>query len=170
MNLRNKYFSLIVLVISFFSFASLAYTQNNFEILSGEALKRIVPTSFYFAGQSAETQLRNSAAAKIGKERFIIVGLVDTSGYSTDIQGKYEGFFITDSPVKLGNKILGTGAYGFGFSKETINIFDLSSKQILAVKVTEDTELKRPRPLMMTAENKAVKLYKGKLYISISPK
>ena len=91
--------------------------QTNYEVLTGDNLKRIVPTSFYFAGQSADTQMRNSAAAKIGENRFVIAGLVDTSGYSTEISGKYEGFLITDSPVKIGDKMLETGAYGFGFSK-----------------------------------------------------
>lgn len=149
-----------------------ATAQNNMknEILSGEALKRIVPTSFYFAGQSAETQMRNAAAAVIGENRYIIAGLVDTSGYSTEISGKYEGFFITDSPIKIGNQMLETGAYGFGFSKEKVNIFDLSSKQILSVATINDVDMKRPRPLMMATDKNGVRLYKGKSYVLISAK
>jgi hypothetical protein len=148
-----------------------AFGQAKYEILTGEPLKRIVPTSFYFAGQSAETQARNSAAAKIGENRYIIAGLVDTSGYSTEISGKYEGFFITDSPVKIGGKLLNTGAYGFGFAPDNkVNIFDLSSKQILSVKTVDDLEMKRPRPLMMTADSKGIRLYKGKIYVTISAK
>src|SRR6266571_1850648 len=64
-------------------------------VLTGTALTKVVPTSFYFAGQSALTQARNSAAVQFGDNRFVIVGLVDTSGYSSEISGKYEGFFIT---------------------------------------------------------------------------
>ena len=145
--------------------------QTKPEILTGDSLKRIVPTSFYFAGQSAVTQERNTAAAKLGTDRYVIVGLVDTSGYSTEISGKYEGFFITDSPVKIGDKELNTGAYGFGFAKDNkVNIFDLSSKQILSVSTTTDAEMKRPRPLMMIGDNKSVRLYKGKFYVVISAK
>jgi hypothetical protein len=153
-------------------FASAASSQKSsaLVVLTGDELNLVVPKSFYFAGQSAETQLRNSAAAKIGESRFIIAGMVDTSGYSTEISGKYEGFFITDSPVMLGNKRLATGAYGFGFSQNgRINIFDLSSKQILSAATTTDTEMKRPRPLMMVSEAKTVRLYKGKSYVRISP-
>ncbi|MBX7172233.1 MAG: hypothetical protein K1X72_14805 [Pyrinomonadaceae bacterium] len=146
------------------------FAQTKPEILNDEALKRVVPVSFYFAGQSAPTQMRNSAAVQFGKDRFVVVGMVDTSGYSTEIQGKYEGFFITDFPVKIGGKSLNTGAYGFGFSKEALNIFDLSSKQILSVKVAEDAELKRPRPLMMTADDKGVRFYKGKTFVMLSAK
>src|SRR5215217_1027971 len=133
MKIIKKYlFSFTVLLTIFCAagIAANAQIRSNFEVLTGPALTKVVPTSFYFAGQSAETQIRNSAAAKLGENRYIIVGLVDTSGYSTEISGKYEGFFITDSLVKFGTKILQTGAYGFGFAKgDKINIFDLSGKQ-----------------------------------------
>jgi hypothetical protein len=165
----NVYFVCLTFAIIIFSFS--AFGQSKYEVLSGETLKRIVPTSFYFAGQSAETQIRNAAAAKIGENRFVIAGLVDTSGYSTEISGKYEGFFITDSPIKFGDKVLNTGAYGFGFAPNNkVNVFDLSSKQILFVKTVNDQEIKRPRPLMMTVDAKGIRLYKGKFYVVISAK
>lgn len=160
-----------LLVISAASFSIRAQNKSDLEVLTGAALTRIVPGSFYFAGQSAATQMRNSAAARIGKDRYVIVGLVDTSGYSTDISGKYEGFFITDSPVKIGDKELGTGAYGFGFAKNgNVNFFDLGSKEILSVKTTNDAAMKRPRPLMMIGEMSGIRLYKGKNYVLISAK
>lgn len=151
-------------------FSTSAYGQAKPEVLTGDTLKRIVPAGFYFAGQSAETQLRNAAAAKLAGNRFVIAGLVDTSGYSTEISGIYEGFLITDSPVKFGGKLLKTGAYGFGFAKDRVNVFDLSSKLILSVNITNDTEMKRPRPLMMSADEKGIRLYKGKLYVLITGK
>lgn len=145
--------------------------SSPYTVLADSELARIVPSSFYFAGQSADTQMRNAAAARVGKDRHVIAGLVDTSGYSTEISGKYEGFLITDSPVLLGNKALGTGAYGFGFSADgQVNIFDLSSKQILSAATENDVELKRPRPLMMVATSKGVRLYKGKNFVLISAK
>jgi hypothetical protein len=105
----------LVLSILFFALVfalavpSHAQEKDAPEILNQTAAARIVPTSFYFAGQSAPTQMRNSAVARIGKDRYVVAGLVDTSGYSTEISGKYEGFFITDSPVNIGGKTLGTG-------------------------------------------------------------
>jgi len=144
--------------------------KNAATVLTGAALTKVVPTSFYFAGQSAQTQMRNSAAAQFGENRFVIVGLVDTSGYSTEISGKYEGFFITDSPIKIGNKKLDTGAYGFGFSSGgEIRIFDLSSKEIFSTATSNDPDVKRPRPLMMTVDGGNIRLYKGKSYVVVSP-
>ena len=158
-----------VSVVLFFSLTTAAQTKP--EILADDNLKRIVPTSFYFAGQSADTQVRNTAAARMGENRHLIVGLVDTSGYSTEISGKYEGFLITDSLIKIGGQRLNTGAYGFGFSQNgKVNIFDLSSKQILSVKTIDDAEMKRPRPLQMTSDERSVRLYKGKTYVVIAAK
>jgi len=141
------------------------------EILTETAATKIVPTSFYFAGQSAPTQMRNAAVARIGKDRHVIAGLVDTSGYSTEISGKYEGFLITDSPVNIGGKQLETGAYGFGFSADgKLHIFDLSGKEIMAVETTNDKEIKRPRPLMMSVAGDGVRFYKGKNYALVAVK
>lgn len=149
-----------------------AQVDSGPDVLTDEKeLSRIVPKSFYFAGQSAETQMRNAAAARIGKDRFIIAGLVDTSGYSTEISGKYEGFFITDSRINFGDAVLTTGAYGFGFSADgKVNIFDLSSEKVISAATTNDIEMKRPRPLMMTKDGKGIRFYKGKVYVTITPK
>src|SRR5262245_66242059 len=112
--IKRKSFFVVLSSILFAAFAVSANAQD-YEVLTGAALTKVAPKSVYFAGQSAETQMRNTAAARIGKDRFVVVGMVDTSGYSAEISGKYEGFFITDSPVKIGDKTLDTGAYGFGF-------------------------------------------------------
>ncbi len=141
------------------------------EILAETAAARIVPTSFYFAGQSAPTQVRNSAVARLGKDRHVIAGMVDTSGYSTEISDKYEGFFITDSPIVIGGKELATGAYGFGFSSAgKLRIFDLSGAEIMSVETANDKEMKRPRPLMMSIAADGVRFYKGKNYAIIAAK
>ena len=161
---------LLALILSYASTVE-AQQKNVPEVLSQTAAAKVVPTSFYFAGLSAETQARNSAAARIGENRYVIAGLVDTSGYSTEISGKYEGFFITDSPINFGDKELNTGAYGFGFSKDgKVNIFDLSSKLIFSVATVNDPEMKRPRPLLMTSDDKGVRFYKGKSYVLIAAK
>ena len=154
-----------------FLICAAAAAQNTPEVLNDKDATVVIPTSFYFAGQSAPTQIRNAVAAKLGKDRIVIAGLVDTSGYSTEISGKYEGFLITDSPIKIGDKELGTGAYGFGFSQDgKLNIFDISAKQILSVNTRSDADMKRPRPLQMVSTAGSIRLYKGKNYVVVSSK
>jgi hypothetical protein len=143
--------------------------QSGARVLDRDDAKLFVPEGFYFEGQSAATQMRNSGVAILGEKRHVIVGLVDTSGYSADIAAKYEGFFITDSPVKIGGKTLATGAYGFGFTRKgEIDIHDIGGKTILTAETKEDPGLRRPRPLMLMMEGGELRFYKGRTYAVIS--
>jgi hypothetical protein len=146
-----------------------AAVQDKPAVVTGADLTRLVPNSFYFKGQSAPTQLRNTSAAKLGGERFVIVGLVDTSGYSADVRAKYEGFFITDSPIKVNGESLPTGAYGFGFSNDgKMRIMDIAGNDIFMVSSTNDKALRRPRPLMMTASDEGIRFYSRRDYVVIT--
>ncbi|HEV2833917.1 MAG TPA: hypothetical protein VGW58_01295 [Pyrinomonadaceae bacterium] len=139
-------------------------------VLTGAELTRVVPTSFYFQGQSAPTQMRNSAAARLDGHH-VIVGMVDTSGYSAEIRARYQGFFITDSAITVGGESLSIGAYGFGFTNDgKLNIFDLGNNQVLSVSTTNDKALRRPRPLTMTMDGTNVRLYAGRDYVVIAAK
>ncbi|MGZ8844653.1 MAG: hypothetical protein ACXW18_13385 [Pyrinomonadaceae bacterium] len=130
-----------------------------------------MPSSFYFQGQSAPTQMRNSAAARFGANRYVVAGLVDTTGYAADVRAKYEGFFITDSPIKINGSDLAVGAYGFGFSDDgKMQVLDLAGSQVISVSTAKDAELKRPRPLMMTASADGLRFYSGRDYVIITAK
>jgi hypothetical protein len=159
----------VIVALAAFAVVTAAAQGGGAVVLEGAQLARVVPTGFYFEGQSAPTQTRNTAAAKFGADRYLIVGLVDTSGYSSDVRAKYQGFFITDSPVRLGGKELGTGAYGFGFTDDGhLNILDLSGKQILSVPTTKDASIKRPRPILFTTDAGGVRFYSGRDYAVVN--
>jgi hypothetical protein len=167
---HSRWFSTLVLGLTFALYATAA-TQNKPTLLADADLTRVVPTSYYFQGQSAPTQMRNAAAVRFAPERFVIAGLVDTSGYSDEIRGKYEGFFITDSAIRIGGVRLGTGAYGFGFSSDgKVNLFDIGGKLVLTVRSRKDPELKRPRPLMMMMAADGVRLYHERDYVILAAK
>jgi len=159
-----------VLLISY-STALRVTAQEQPVVLTGAELTRVVPPGFYFQGLTAPTQMRNSAAARFGTKRYVIAGLVDTSGYAADVRARYEGFLITDSAITINGSDLGVGAYGFGFSNDgKLNILDLAGNEILSVSTTKDNEMKRPRPLMMTRSGKGIRLYSGKDYAVIAAK
>ncbi|MDT5157475.1 MAG: hypothetical protein QOH51_1832 [Acidobacteriota bacterium] len=162
---RLRAVALLVLLLP-----AVALAQAAPKILEGDALTRVIPTSFYFEGQSAPTQMRNAAAVEFAKERFTMAALVDASGYSSEVQAKYQGFFITDSPIKVEGVRLATGAYGFGFTSDgRMNIMDVGGRRVLSVKSRRDADLKRPRPLMMEgAQQGGVRLYSGRNYVTLS--
>ncbi len=159
-----------VLLISC-STALIVTAQEQPVVLTGAELTRVVPPGFYFQGLTAPTQMRNSAAARVGTKRYVIAGLVDTSGYAADVRARYEGFLITDSAITINGSDLATGAYGFGFSNDgKLNILDLAGNEILSVSTTKDNQMKRPRPLMMTKSGKGIRLYSGKDYAVLAAK
>ena len=159
------------IVIALLVAAGAVVAQEGAAILTGADLTRVVPTGFYFQGLSAPTQMRNSAAARFGTDRYVISGLVDTSGYSADVRAKYVGFLITDSAITLNGESLPSGAYGFGFATEgKMTVMDLAGKDLFSVPVTNDKALRRPRPLMMSSDPSGVRLYAGKDYVVIAAK
>lgn len=170
-NSRRHSIAGLVLLLVAGSLPAMVAAQDSATILTGTELTRIVPPGFYFQGLSAPTQMRNAAAARFGSKRYIIAGLVDTSGYAADVRAKYEGFLITDSPITINGSELSIGAYGFGFSDDgKMHILDLSGNQILAVSTAKDSALKRPRPLMMTKTADGIRLYSGKDYVALAAK
>ncbi|MDQ5844642.1 MAG: hypothetical protein M3539_05030 [Acidobacteriota bacterium] len=165
-------FTVIAIAVLMVSIPALVAAQGSSPaILSGAELTRVVPPGFYFQGLSAPTQMRNSAAARWGGKRYVIAGLVDTSGYAADVRAKYEGFLITDSPIAINGTDLGTGAYGFGFSNDgKLTVLDLAGMDLFSVATTKDGALRRPRPLMMMKSGNGVRLYSGKDYVDIVAK
>ena len=161
----------LLLALAMLAPVAIAAQQKPVAVLTGAELTRVVPPGFYFEGQSAPTQMRNAAAARLGEKRYIIAGMVDTSGYSSEIRAKYEGFLITDSRIEIGGQELATGAYGFGFSDDgKLNIFDIGGNRILSVTSQNDKNLRLPRPLMLMSAVDGLRLYSGRDYAVISVK
>src|SRR5215475_13601928 len=90
---------------------SLTAQQPKAGVLSADDLKQVVPTTYFFRGQSAPVQLRNSAGFAGTDGKLILAGLVDTSGYASDVQAKYQGFLITEIKLTIEGTDLARGAY-----------------------------------------------------------
>ena len=166
---RTALRSLAAALLLLLALPAVASAQGWPRILEGDELTRVVPSSFYFEGQSAPTQMRNAAVVQFGPKRFTMAGLVDTSGYSSEVQAKYVGFFITDSPITVGGSRLPTGAYGFGFGAGGwMNLMDVGGRRILSVRTRRDAGLQRPRPLMLMQTRNGVRLYAGREWVLLS--
>lgn len=151
------------------SLAVAVFAQDPPVVLTGADVTQVVPPGFYFQGQTAPTQMRNAAAARFGAKRYVIAGLVDTSGYSADVRARYEGFLITDSAITINGTRLGVGAYGFGFSNDgKLNILDLAGNEVLSVSTIKDNQIRRPRPLQMISAGDKIRLYRGREYATIA--
>jgi len=137
------------------------------EVLGPDVLKKVVPGSFFFAGQTAPVQLRNSVGLKNGAGKIAMAGLVDASGYSTAIKEKYQGFLITETKLTFDGGTLEPGAYGFGFKDEKFTVMNLSSADVMSVASKIDDQLKRPVPLKLEKDGDGYRLYAGKKYVVV---
>lgn len=137
-------------------------------LVSTEALDKLLPANVWFSGQSAPLQLRNSAAWRSGTGHITWAGLVDTSGYSTGVREKYQFYFVTETPLTAGTLRIAPGIYGGGFlADNTFVLLDVSGAEIGRTAVQMDAALRRPRPLQMTEENGAMRLYLGRQYLAL---
>lgn len=140
------------------------------KVLAGAELARLIPASFYFEGQSAPVQARNSAAVRLPGDRHVFAGLVDTSGYAAPTRAKCQGFFTAELPVMINGTEIRAGSYGLGLNDGKVNLYDLGGNLIASATATSDAKMRRPRPLTMINAPDGVRLYLGRDYVVISAK
>jgi hypothetical protein len=144
-----------------------AIAQSAPTIVAQGDLKKVIPEAYFFRGMSATTQLRNSAALHYPDDFYVLAGLVDTSGYSSDVKAKYNGFFITEKTLKFGSNTLQPGQYGMGYTPEgKFHILDVAGNELLVADIVTDDKLARPQPLKIVLDGATAKLYLGKKYVS----
>jgi hypothetical protein len=140
-------------------------------ILHPADLTKILPSSVFFRGQSATTQIRNSGGVRFADGFLVLVSMVDNSGYSTGIQEKYQAYFITEVPLDINGHQLVPGAYGVGIIKNTTGpqfvVLDIGAHDLFAVDAVNDAKFRRPTPLQVIAGDAPGKyrLYFGRNYV-----
>ena len=138
-------------------------------VLPSDQVEKLLPPSVYFKGQSAQLQLRNAAGLRSASGSIAWMALVDTSGYSTGVRERYQFYLVTEAPLQFGDAVLSAGAYGAGFLADgKAIILDLGAHEIAHTSSATDASLRRPRPLQLTGDGPAYRLYLGKQYVSIA--
>jgi hypothetical protein len=133
-------------------------------VLKAAEAGKLFPDKVFFRGQCATVQARNSGGVRYDDGFVVMAALVDSSGYSSGLKEKYQGYLINEVPVEIGGQTLKPGQYGFGFLEgNKFVVMDVGANDVLQATSTKDTEMKRPVPLQIvsTAPGK-YKLYKGR--------
>jgi hypothetical protein len=143
-------------------------------VLTAVETEKILPPSVFFQGLSASIQGRNSGGVRLEDKKLILVTLVDTSGYSSAVQNRYQAYLITESAIEVDGHTLPAGAYGCGFlSDDTFVVMDIGGHDLFVAHSTNDTSLRRPRPLQVQAAPDApgsYRLYTGRKYVTFKAK
>jgi hypothetical protein len=163
MRCRN---SLLVALFSLLVAAGFAQMSKP-GILKADELKHAVPSTFFFAGQVAPVQMRNSAGFRTADGKLVLAGLVDNSGYASDVAEKYQGFLITQVKLNIGGSDLAPGQYGFGFTKDgKFMVMDVAGTTTVSVPAQRDEQAARPVPLKIAEDGAGYRLWAGKNWVS----
>ena len=137
-------------------------------VLSADELKKAVPEEYFYRGQKAPVQLRNSVGFQLADGKMMLAALVDASGYSTAVQQKYQGMLATEVKLNIGGSSLAPGQYGFGFTSDgKFVVMNVANDDVLSVSWQNDAELKRPVPLKLVEDGEGYKLYGGRKWVGI---
>ena len=141
-------------------------------VLDRQQAAALLPSSVYYKGQSAPVQARNSAGIRFPGDKLALTALVDNSGYSSAVQQTYQGYLLNETRLKIGDKILAPGAYGFGFiAGDRVVVMDIAGNEILRASTTRDEQMARPNPLQILPDASApghYRLYLGRSYAILS--
>jgi hypothetical protein len=134
----------------------------------------LMPSQVFFRGQSATVQMRNSGGVRFADGMLTLMALVDTSGYSSGIQQRYQAYLITEVPLEVGEgsdaRRLVPGAYGVGFiQNDRFVVMDLGAHELLNVGSHHDAELHRPMPLQVldTPAAGTYRFYEGRSFVTL---
>ena len=143
-------------------------------VLKPADMSSVMPAQVFFRGQSATVQMRNSGGVRYADGMFTLMALVDTSGYSSGIQQRYQAYLITEVPLQLGDggdaRKLVPGAYGVGFiQNDRFVAMDLGAHEQLNVGSHHDAELHRPMPLQVvdTPTAETYRFYEGRSFVTL---
>jgi hypothetical protein len=163
----------LLLAVVFGSAVMAAQSQaGSVSILNRDQAGPLFPATVFYFGQTAPIQARNAAGLRLPDKKLVLAALVDTSGYASSVQQTYQGYLLTEASLRLGDKTLPPGAYGFGFiSGDRMVVMDLGGNQVLSTSTTRDAQLPRPNPLQILADPSAptrFRLYLGRSYVTLA--
>ena len=166
----------VVMVCLLAAWPNAARAQGGFVQVTGDAFNRAVPTDFYLVGEHIPVEKRNAAVLKDAKGARLVLALIDTSGYTSQIQQKYLGMLITETKISVCGNAIGVGSYGFGLERPAatskadalFRIYNQAGEKVGECAAKKDDSVKQAKPLTVnTAKGEPAKIYFGKYFIEI---
>ena len=167
---------IILLILLILSFSASAQTNPPTPaagptLLTPVEAAALLPQTVFFQGKTAPTQGRNSGGIRLKNNSLVLISLVDASGYSSQVQEKYQAYLITESPIEIDGHPLPPGAYGCGFvSNNGFIVMDIGGHDLFTAHTARDENLRRPTPLQIIAapnDPGKYRVYAGRNFVLI---
>ena len=164
--MKKASLSAAFLVCMLAAWSATARAQSNYESVTGEAFTKAVPNDFYLEGNRIPVDKNNAVLLKSAKGARVVLAIIDTTGYSSQIQQKYAGMLITETKLTVCSVTVGVGSYGFGIDRPKapstadakFNIYNQAGTKLGSCAAKYDDSVQQPKPLAVTGD----KLYLGK--------
>ena len=152
------------------------FAQGAFEQLSGKAFESAIPNDFYLEGNRIPVEKRNAVLLKTPAGARLVLALIDTTGYSSQIKQKYIGMVITEGTVSVCNVPLNVGSYGFGLAKPAATssedakfyLYNQAGETVGECGAKKDSAVKQPKPLNIVLSKEAgARLYLGRYVLEL---
>jgi hypothetical protein len=149
--------------------------QGQFELVMGKDFEGAVPKDFYLEGNAIPTERRNTVLLKTPSGSRVLVGLIDTTGYTSQIQKKYIGMLITEGELSINGQRVGVGSYGVGLEKPAagssgdgkLMVYNQAGTQVAECPARKDADLRQPRPLQVVLEQDGARLYIERYWVEM---
>ena len=153
-----------------------AQTPEHWTQVTGKEFDGAIVPNFYLEGNAIPVQKRNAVMLKCPCGKRMIFALLDTSGYSIDVQQKYYGMVTVEKKTLLGGAEVPVGAFGLGLVKPAapseapakVLIYDVAGQKVAEGVAQYDAQLAQPVPLQVVQEkDKAARLYLGRYFVEL---
>src|SRR5262249_8686163 len=99
--------------------------------------------------------------------KVMLAALVDTAGYSSAIEEKYQGLLITETALDIGGGKLKARAYGFGFRQGGVLVVGVAAPEERPLAPRRDGEGEPGMPLKIVEQGGSYRLYAGKSFVTV---
>jgi hypothetical protein len=153
-----------------------ACAQGSFQHVAGKAFESAIPSEFYLEGDSIPVEKRNAVLLKTPAGARLAFALVDTAGYSSQINQKYAGMVITEGKVSICSIALSVGSYGFGLEKPAepgagdakFSLYNQAGEKIGGCAAKNDIAARQPRPLKaVLSKQTGARLYLNRYFVDL---
>ena len=150
--------------------------QGSFQQISGKAFESAIPNDFYLEGNRIPVEKRNAALLKTPAGARLVLALIDTTGYSSQVKQKYIGMVITEGQVSMCSVPLSVGSYGFGLEKPApigtedakFFLYNQAGEKIGECAAKKDSAVKQPKPLNIVLNKQAgARLYLSRYFLDL---
>lgn len=150
---------------------------GGWKVVTGKAFDAAFPKDFYLETNAIPTQKRNAALLETSSGAQIVLGLLDTSGYTSQVQEKYLGMLITETPLSVCGRTLGVGSYGFGLKHPMgessapgrFMLYNQAGRRLASCSAGKDMKLPHPSPLAVKAVGNGAEVYLGRYLVKLKP-